>query len=117
MQFVRGSHKHGVIDHRPLDGDVEMHLLVAELAIDPADVVVCPLQKGGATFHHQRTLHFTAVNQTDRPRLAFPTEFQLTPRRRLDPTPRFWVDDWRNTGHPANISTFAADGAMAAVAG
>ena len=117
MQFVRGSHRRGVVEHAPLDGDVEMHLLVADTPIDPADIVPCPLRKGGATFHDQRTLHFTAVNRTDRPRLAFPTEFQVAPRLRPKPHRRSWVEDWRNAGHPASIQQFPADGAMVPVAG
>jgi ectoine hydroxylase-related dioxygenase (phytanoyl-CoA dioxygenase family) len=117
MQFVRGSHRQGVFDHTPLNGDVEMHLLVAELEIDPADIVACPLPKGGATFHSQRTLHFTAVNRTDRPRLAFPTEFQVTPTRRPVAADRPWVDDWRDAGHPATIDQFPSDGVMADVSG
>ena len=31
MQFVRGSHRRGVVDHVPLGGDVDMHLLVADV--------------------------------------------------------------------------------------
>lgn len=113
MQFVRGSHRQGVFDHHPLGGDVEMHLLEADIEINPADVVVCPLPKGGATFHSQRTLHFTAVNRTKRPRLAFPTEFQVTPTRRPVPANRPWVDDWRHAGHPANLEQFPCDGRLA----
>jgi ectoine hydroxylase-related dioxygenase (phytanoyl-CoA dioxygenase family) len=118
MQFVRGSHRHGVYDHHPLDGDVELHLLVADVEIDPDDIVACPLPKGGATFHHQRTLHFTAPNSTDRPRLAFPTEFQVAPRRRAEPAVRPWVDEWRAAvGDPGATDRYPADGAMADVVG
>ena len=34
----------------------------------------CPLSAGGATFHHPRTLHYTAPNTTDVPRLAYPID-------------------------------------------
>jgi ectoine hydroxylase-related dioxygenase (phytanoyl-CoA dioxygenase family) len=117
MQFVRGSHRRGVYDHQPLNGDVEMHLLVADFDVESAEVVACPLPKGGVTFHSQRTLHFTATNRTDRPRLAFPTEFQLAPRRRAEPALRPWVDDWRTvTGPPDHLDEFPADGAIVPIA-
>ncbi len=112
MQFVAGSHRRGVLDHEPLHGDVELHLLVADIEIDPDDVVACPLPKGGATFHSQRTLHFTAENQTDRPRLAFPTEFQVAPVWREVPAERPWVDAWRDAGHPAILDHYPADGVI-----
>ncbi len=116
MQFVRGSHTAGVFEHEPLGGDVVAHLLVADVEVDPADIVACPLPKGGATFHDQRTLHFTAPNETDQPRLAYPTEFQTAPVRRAIPAERRWVDDWRRAGgqDPA-IDVYPADGAMATV--
>ena len=112
MQFVAGSHKRGVVHHDPLGGDVAMHLLVADTEIDPADVVACPLRKGGATFHHQRTLHFRATNRTDRPRLAFPTEFQVAPVRRDVPAERPWVDAWRAVGNPPTLVNYPADGVL-----
>jgi ectoine hydroxylase-related dioxygenase (phytanoyl-CoA dioxygenase family) len=118
MQFVRGSHRHGVYEHHPLNGDVELHLLVADVEIDPDDIVACPLPKGGATFHSQRTLHYTAPNQTDRPRLAFPTEFQVAPQRRTDAVLRPWDEAFRALGgEPGPVDQYPADGAMANVVG
>jgi ectoine hydroxylase-related dioxygenase (phytanoyl-CoA dioxygenase family) len=117
MQFVRGSHKHGVHDHAPVGDDVALHILAADVDIDPADIVSCPLAKGGATFHHQRTLHYTAPNQTDRPRLAFPTEFQVAPRRRAEPAVRPWVDDWRAVAGRPPLDRYPADGAMVDIPG
>jgi ectoine hydroxylase-related dioxygenase (phytanoyl-CoA dioxygenase family) len=116
MQFVRGSHRHGVYEHVPVDGDVALHVLTAAVDVDPADVVSCPLPKGGATFHHQRTLHYTAPNRTDRPRLAFPTEFQVAPRRRAEPAVRPWVENWRQVAGRAPIDRYPADGVMVDVA-
>ena len=118
MQFVRGSHRHGIYDHQPLNGDVAMHLLVADVDLESAEIVKCPLPKGGVTFHTQRTLHFTAPNTTDRPRLAFQTEFQTAPRRRAEPAHRPWVDDWRAvSGDPDHLDQYPADGVLASIAG
>ena len=57
--------------------------------------VACPLKAGGATFHHAETLHYTAPNTSERPRLAFPMEFQLKPVRRAIPEVMPWVDEHR----------------------
>jgi ectoine hydroxylase-related dioxygenase (phytanoyl-CoA dioxygenase family) len=81
MQFVPGSHKRGLLPHRH-DDDPRVNVLTVAEPVDPARAVACPLEMGGATFHHYQTLHYTAPNSTDRPRLAYPVEFQVKPVRR-----------------------------------
>ncbi|MCC6917888.1 MAG: phytanoyl-CoA dioxygenase family protein [Alphaproteobacteria bacterium] len=94
MQFIPGSHRRGLLHHRHQDLPEHNVLRVAD-AFDEAEAVVCPLKMGGATFHHSETLHYTAPNTTDRPRLAFPTEFQVMPVRRAEPAVMPWVDERR----------------------
>jgi hypothetical protein len=94
MQFIPGSHRRGALPHRHEDAPIHNLLTVAE-AVDPGAAVACPLKAGGATFHHAQTLHHTAPNTSDRPRLAFPMEFQLTPVRRAVPATMPWVDQHR----------------------
>jgi ectoine hydroxylase-related dioxygenase (phytanoyl-CoA dioxygenase family) len=110
MQFIPGSHKGPLLPHRHL-GDPAGNLLVVD-GVDPSAAVPCPLPAGGATFHHHRTLHYTASNVTDEPRLAFPMEFQLEPRLRTEPRPPTpWIDAFRAaTGFPAAPATYVADG-------
>jgi hypothetical protein len=111
MQFIPGSHRNGVLPHRAKDDDAVLHVLYAD--IDPAitaDRVVCPLKAGGATFHDARTLHYTAPNGTDRPRLAFPTEFEVAPRRRAVPEVRPWVDEWRAATNRPAPTGYVGDG-------
>lgn len=108
MQFVPGSHKHGVYEHVPKDRDVALHLLTAKA--DTSNAVACPLKAGGATFHHARTLHFTAPNQTDQPRLAWPTEFEVAPTRRAVPANRPWVTEWREVRNDTGPTGYVADG-------
>src|SRR5262245_2960536 len=81
MQFVPGSHKRGLLPHKHADAPEANVLTVAE-PVDDARAVACPLKKGGATFHHFRTLHYTAPNTTRETRLAYPIEFQTRPSRR-----------------------------------
>ena len=109
MQFIPGSHKRGVLPHRA-DGDPALHVLVVDE--DTSTRVACPLKKGGCTFHDKNTLHYTAPNETDRPRLAFPTEFQVAPRPRPAGTvPSWpWVDEWRDISGARAPGGYWADG-------
>ena len=108
MQFVPGSHRRGLIAHRHQDDPAHNLLTVAE-SVDAAAAVACPLKAGGATFHHAETLHYTAPNASDRPRLAFPMEFQVQPVRRAVPEAMPWVDEHRAAVGTAPL-THVADG-------
>jgi ectoine hydroxylase-related dioxygenase (phytanoyl-CoA dioxygenase family) len=108
MQFIPGSHKRGLLPHRHADKPEANVLEVAE-PIDESLAAACPLRLGGATFHHNETLHYTAPNTTDRPRLAYPMEFQTKPRWREVPSDMPWVLESRAvTGTPP--FTWVADG-------
>ncbi len=109
MQFIPGSHKHGLLPHRHEDEPVHNVLTVAE-DIDASKAVPCPLKMGGATFHHAETLHYTAPNATDRVRMAFPMEFQVAPRRRAAPEIMPWVDQRRAASGGAGRLGYVADG-------
>ena len=82
MCFLPGSHRGPLLPHRHLGGDPSIHLLELDVDVDVRAAVEVPLRRGGATFHHFRTLHSTAGNRTDRPRRAFANEFQTPPRPR-----------------------------------
>ncbi len=110
MQFVPGSHKRGVVTHRHYDHPSQNLLMVDESVDVDADAFVpCPLNKGGATFHHPSTIHRTGVNQTDRPRLAFPLTVQMHPTIR--PTRRHtpWLDEFVAAVGGRRQETYVAD--------
>jgi hypothetical protein len=109
MQFIPGSHKGPLLQHVHV-GDPIGNLLVAD-GVDSTAAVACPLPAGGATFHHHRTLHFTAANTTDQARLAFPMEFQVRPRLRAEPRSTPWVDVFRAaTAQSGGPPIYIADG-------
>lgn len=109
MQFIPGSHKGDLLMHHHV-GEVAGNLLEAE-GVDASNAAPCPLPAGGATFHHHRTLHYTAPNTTDEDRLAYPVEFQLPPQRRAEPVHTPWVDAFREaTGGKAEPLIYIADG-------
>lgn len=72
MQFIAGSHQDEIAPHQPIGNDPRIHglELVPGGAVDVSKATICPLPAGGATFHPSRTLHFTASNQSERPRRA-----------------------------------------------
>ena len=111
MQFIPGSHRWGVLDHIFYDGD-PVHNLLEAVGVDTSTAVPCPLKKGGATFHYQRTLHFTEPNSTDQPRYAYPIEHQVVPRWRDAPAKRPWVDQMREATGRGMIDKHFADGKM-----
>jgi ectoine hydroxylase-related dioxygenase (phytanoyl-CoA dioxygenase family) len=120
MQFIPGSHRLGVLPHHYWGDDPADNLLVVDDVpeVDRSTAVPCPLPKGGCTFHHKRTLHHTAPNTTDRPRMAYATEIQVTPiRRDTDAMPdRPWVDQRRAvSAHDPMIDRYLADGRLAPV--
>jgi len=109
MQFIPGSHRHGVYDHVFYDDD-PLHNLLEAVGVDTSRAVPCPLPKGGATFHHKRTLHFTEPNTTNETRRAYPIEFQLEPTRRDEPRRWPWVDAHREAAGRGPMSVTIADG-------
>jgi hypothetical protein len=114
MQFIPGSHRGELHNYSFQEDDVSMNILVAE-DVDASSAVACPLPAGGATFHHARTLHYTAPNMTSEARLAFPTEFQVAPVRRPKPIMQPWVAAHRAcTGRKAP-DHYVADGQLVAL--
>jgi ectoine hydroxylase-related dioxygenase (phytanoyl-CoA dioxygenase family) len=71
MQVVPGSHlapqRHGTA--------VETDQLLEAPTPPPERVAAVELPAGGCMFHHCQTLHYTAPNDTDRPRRAFIIHF------------------------------------------
>ncbi|HEX7034902.1 MAG TPA: phytanoyl-CoA dioxygenase family protein [Pseudomonadales bacterium] len=113
MQFIPGSHRLGLLPHRHDDHPAMNVLAVAE-PVDGSRAVACPLRMGGCTFHHSETLHYTAPNETDQPRLAFPMEFELTPVRRAVPEHMPWVNEFRAAIGPRPL-VYVADGKVVEV--
>lgn len=72
MHFVPGSHKLNVLTHQSINNDPRIHglELVESEMHHVKNAVACPLPPGGATIHHQRTMHYTPPNRSDIPRRA-----------------------------------------------
>ena len=103
MQFIPGSHKEEIRWHRHIDDNPLIHGLVTD-DVDATKAVACPLSPGGATFHHSRTLHYTAPNSTGNPRRAYILVCSGPTKKRDKPAHRPWQDDERKALAEANIN-------------
>ena len=108
MQFLPGSHHGGVLPHRHYDDPLQ-RLLCVDAPLDAGAFVPCPLRRGGCTFHDPTTVHRTAGNATDRPRLAFPLTVQTEPVRRASERPMPWQDEYVAAGGQKQTA-YIADG-------
>jgi ectoine hydroxylase-related dioxygenase (phytanoyl-CoA dioxygenase family) len=79
MQFIPGSNHYEVLTHQSPGGDKTLHPLecIGDFPVDQA--VAVPLNAGGCTVHHMRTLHHTAPNTTKGLRLAYILIFNVPP--------------------------------------
>ena len=66
LQFIPGSHRHGVVEHANANHKTPVGGL--EAAVDASLAEVVEYAAGDATFHHGCTLHYTSSNTTDTPR-------------------------------------------------
>jgi ectoine hydroxylase-related dioxygenase (phytanoyl-CoA dioxygenase family) len=80
LQFIPGSHKGPVLEHRSANNDCTSQALQCTASFDPTPAVACSLPSGGCTIHHQRTLHCAERNVSDAPRIAYIMTFGVTPR-------------------------------------
>lgn len=74
LDFVPGSNKGPLLPHRSINNDPRIHGLEA-VGADAKLRVSCPLEVGGATIHHYRTLHHAGPNGSDGPRRAYALGF------------------------------------------
>ena len=79
MQYVPGSHRREVLDHRSPHDDPRVHALECAGEFDAGTAVACPLSAGGAVIHHGRTLHYAGANRSDIPRYAYILMYETPP--------------------------------------
>lgn len=89
LQFIPKSHKGPVRWHHHINDDPLVHGLVTD-DVDPSQAVACPIPVGGATFHHCRTLHYSAPNSTVQARRAYILVFGSPPTKLEKPAHRPW---------------------------
>jgi ectoine hydroxylase-related dioxygenase (phytanoyl-CoA dioxygenase family) len=96
LQFLPGSHRGAIREHRPLPHG-ESLALECQTGIDPAQAVPCPLPAGGCTIHFPATLHASTPNSADIPRIAYILTFGTAPEAVEDAVDFPWLSS-RATG-------------------
>jgi len=89
MQFIPRSHRQEVQPHHSIGHDPRVHGLEID-AIDTSIAVACPIPAGGATIHHNRTMHYAGPNGTAEPRRAYILGFGLPRRPREETRDFYW---------------------------
>lgn len=90
LHFVPGSHRANIHHHEHINYDPTVHGLFTEAATG-LNAVPCPLNPGGATFHHCRTLHYAGPNNTPNPRRAYIVVVNAPPTRLETPLDKPWL--------------------------
>ena len=89
MQFVPGSQKQEVRPHHCINNDPRIHGLEVDNP-DLSGLVACPIPAGGATIHHNRTLHYAGPNHTDEPRRAYILGYSVPAKKRETGRDFYW---------------------------
>jgi hypothetical protein len=80
MAYIPGSHLLGVLPHRLNNGSKEANTIECYAGFDPKAAEVRPIPAGAMIIHHGRTVHGSAGNKTNTPRLAYILQYS-TPVR------------------------------------
>jgi hypothetical protein len=80
MAYIPGSHRLGVLPHRLNGGSKEANTIECYAGFDPTMAAVRPIPAGAMIIHQGRTVHGSAGNQTNTPRLAYILQYS-TPVR------------------------------------
>lgn len=112
MSLVPGSHRYGIQPHQLGQGDPAVTYI--ELVDQAQPAVWHPIPKGGASFHHCRTIHGSGPNVSDRPRRAYINEWQAVPVQRTAPKDHPWY--WPRQEAMAKLAAERMKPAVEAVA-
>jgi hypothetical protein len=90
MSMVPGSHKLGILPHKLGKDDPAVTYIEVADPPKPDETVLRPIEVGGASFHHCRTVHGSGPNRSANVRRAFIFEWQAPPVRRATPNDHPW---------------------------
>jgi Phytanoyl-CoA dioxygenase (PhyH) len=100
MAYIPGSHKLGVLPHRLYGGSKQANTIECYAGFDPMSARVCPIPAGAMIIHHGRTVHGSAGNKTNLPRLAYILQYSTPVRMSKQIREAPWLEHLRS----ANLS-------------
>ena len=80
MRFIPGSHKGGLLEHRPFQNNPKIHVLECCGSFDEDSAEYVPLDTGDMTIHTGLTLHGAGPNTSNGYRAGYVIIFELPPR-------------------------------------
>jgi len=96
MQYIPRSHLLGVLPHR-LNGDAkEANTIECYAGFDPKSAAIRPIPAGAMIIHHGRTVHGSAGNKTNTPRLAYILQYSTPVRISKETRDAPWLDHLRS---------------------
>jgi hypothetical protein len=90
MSFIPGSHKGDLLRHGFPGDDPSVTALMLKEQVPVERAVLHPILAGGVSIHHQRAIHGSGPNLTDKPRRAYVNVWNNKPIERLIPHDRPW---------------------------
>ncbi len=110
MQFIPGSNHYAVLPHQSPGGDKTLHPLECCGEFPAEQAVPVPLDPGGCTVHHMRTLHHTASNTSNALRLAYILIFNAPPVYRPGTRQFPWLEGRRTDSQNRHKQWFRKGG-------
>ena len=96
MAYIPGSHLLGVLPHRLNGGAKEANTIECYAGFDPQTAAVRPIPAGAMIIHHGRTVHGSAGNKTNTPRLAYILQYSTPVRISKEIREAPWLEHLRS---------------------
>jgi Phytanoyl-CoA dioxygenase (PhyH) len=96
MQYIPRSHRLGVLPHRLNGGATEANTIECYAGFDPKSAAIRPIPAGAMIIHHGRTVHGSAGNKTNTPRLAYILQYSTPVRISKEIRDAPWLEHLRS---------------------
>jgi hypothetical protein len=96
MQYIPRSHELGVLPHRLNGGAKEANTIECYAGFDPKSAAIRPIPAGAMIIHHGRTVHGSAGNKTNTPRLAYILQYSTPVRISKEIRDAPWLEHLRS---------------------
>jgi hypothetical protein len=96
MAYIPRSHLLGVLPHRLNGGAKEANTIECYAGFDPKTAAIRPIPAGAMIIHHGRTVHGSAGNKTNTPRLAYILQYSTPVRISKEIREAPWLEHLRS---------------------
>jgi hypothetical protein len=104
MQYIPRSHRLGVLPHRLNGGATDANTIECYAGFDPKSAAIRPIPAGAMIIHHGRTVHGSAGNKTNTPRLAYILQYSTPVRISEEIRDAPWLEHLRSANQRRRMS-------------